>query len=134
MSMDRRRFLTVVGGAALGIAGCGPSGKTPQPATQTVSLAFADFPSLATIGGGVAFPNNLPIVVVRISDNQAVALAGVCTHAQCPLSYTEGSLVVTCGCHGALFNVNGQPVRGPATQVLAQYAATVEQTAVVVTL
>lgn len=62
-------------------------------------------------------------------DGEIFAIDDTCTHQQCSLG-SEGFLdggVVTCGCHGAQFDVtNGQVLALPATQSVRSYRTKVE--------
>lgn len=62
-------------------------------------------------------------------DGQFFAISDVCSHAQCSLG-SEGSLethVVTCGCHGAQFDVTtGKVMALPAPSDIASYTVKVE--------
>lgn len=128
----RRRFLHVLpvslAGAAL-LPSCekvGPGVILPDAAgadAGLVTLPFARFPELLTVGGGVVVPDP-PLVVVRAAADRAVALNGICTHAACPLLYPQGSFIVQCSCHGGQFDLNGGVVLGPPRAPLALFAAT----------
>lgn len=62
-------------------------------------------------------------------DGEFFAIDDTCSHAQCSLG-TEGFIdgtVVTCGCHGATFDVtNGNVMSLPATTGIATYQTKVE--------
>jgi Rieske Fe-S protein len=126
VSFTRRQFLKVVPAAAL-VAGCSGStgGGVGSPDGGTITLNFADFPPLATVGGGVVQPNGLPIVVIRTSETMAIALSAICTHQQCPLMYAQGSLELICNCHNARFALTGAVVYGPPKMTLPTFPASV---------
>ncbi len=62
-------------------------------------------------------------------DGEFFAIDDACSHAQCSLG-TEGFIdgtVVTCGCHGATFDVtSGKVMSLPATTGIATYQTKVE--------
>jgi nitrite reductase/ring-hydroxylating ferredoxin subunit len=64
-------------------------------------------------------------IAVANVDGRYVAIDEFCTHEQCSL-VEEGTLdgtVLTCGCHGAQFDVtNGQVLAPPAFEPLKVYA------------
>lgn len=66
---------------------------------------------------------------------QYFAVDDTCTHAQCSLGsegFLDGSMV-TCGCHGAQFDVaSGKVMALPATTDLPVYEVTVEGDALMV--
>ena len=81
----------------------------------------------------------LEVKGVRIAianvNGQLFAIDELCTHEQCSLA-EEGTLegtVVTCGCHGAQFDVTtGQVLAPPAVEPLKVYPVHVEAGRIVV--
>jgi 3-phenylpropionate/trans-cinnamate dioxygenase ferredoxin subunit len=69
-------------------------------------------------------------IAVANANGRFFAIDDTCTHEQCSLT-EEGSLdgtVVTCGCHGAQFDVTtGQVLAPPALEPLKSYPLRVEQ-------
>ena len=63
-------------------------------------------------------------IAVANADGQFFAIDDMCTHEQCSLA-DEGTLdgrVVTCGCHGAQFDVaTGEVLAPPAFEALKVY-------------
>ena len=56
------------------------------------------------------------------------AMSTLCTHAQCDMNGTDGSISnaeLVCSCHGSRFDPNGVPTRGPAGRPLPHYAVTI---------
>lgn len=74
-------------------------------------------------------------VVIANVNGQLFAIDELCTHEQCSLA-EEGTLegsVVTCGCHGAQFDVTtGQVLAPPAVEPLKVYPVHVEAGRIVV--
>ena len=74
-----------------------------------------------TIGGKV--------IAIAHVDNEFFAIDDTCTHEQCSLGL-EGFLVqktVTCGCHGAMFDVtDGKVLALPATVDVQNYETKVD--------
>ncbi len=89
-------------------------------ATFTKALGVSDLPpgSMKTV---VVGGNKLAIANV---DGDFFAIDDTCSHAQCSLG-TEGFIddnVVTCGCHGATFDVtSGKVMSLPAITDVASY-------------
>jgi nitrite reductase/ring-hydroxylating ferredoxin subunit len=75
-----------------------------------------------------------PIAVANV-DGRLFAIDEMCTHEQCSL-VEEGTLegpVVTCGCHGAQFDVRtGEVLAPPALEPLRVYPLRMEQDDIVV--
>ena len=74
-------------------------------------------------------------VAVANADGRYFAIDDTCTHEQCSLA-AEGTLegtVVTCGCHGAQFDVTtGAVLAPPAPEPVKAYPIHVDQGALVV--
>ncbi len=51
--------------------------------------------------------------------NQYRALSNKCTHAGCKISNRQGDHLV-CACHGSVYSITGQVLKGPATHSLQQ--------------
>jgi Rieske Fe-S protein len=52
-----------------------------------------------------------------------VVLSALCTHLNCLVNWDEETRRLVCPCHGAIFDINGTPLRGPAPSPLASYPA-----------
>jgi Rieske Fe-S protein len=74
----------------------------------------------------------IPVIIVRINDNEFVSFSAMCTHAHCimhtpltelPAGVQEGYRLIKCSCHGSKFDPynNGAVVKGPAEQPLKQF-------------
>src|SRR5687767_11433027 len=74
-------------------------------------------------------------IAIANADGRYFAFDDACTHEQCSLA-AEGTLegtVVTCGCHGAQFDVTtGAVLAPPAPEPLRAYALRVDQENLVV--
>ncbi len=64
-----------------------------------------------------------PLVVIRPMEDQVVVLSALCTHLNCLVTWDEDTRRLVCPCHGAIFDINGTPLRGPAPKALAPYPA-----------
>lgn len=133
---SRREFNLLLCGAAVELAACGSSLPTVAPAGNTVTLAYAQFPALASPGGAVVVgvKDSFPIVVVRTGDTSAVALSATCTHAGCTVGYDAPRDRIHCDCHDANFDSAGKVLGGPTSIPLPVYAATPGADAIVVNL
>lgn len=126
---ERRRFLKVIGGAALAASLPGCTGSDPITSSSS--------------GGAVGVPGNgspkvadvLPGTLVRGPGSTLVgrdagglyAMNSLCTHNQCDLR-TNGVVSasdLTCGCHGSKYMLDGTRVSGPAPASLAHIKLTV---------
>jgi nitrite reductase/ring-hydroxylating ferredoxin subunit len=132
----RREFhgLILAGSAAVLLPACGPFDGSATMIDGQVVLSFAQFPQLATVGGGVVVDvkGSFPIVVVRTADAGASALSATCTHQGCIVSYQPSGPDVHCDCHNANFSLRGAVERGPTDIPLPTYAAAVGASGVTV--
>ena len=56
-------------------------------------------------------------IVVNKNGNKPVVFSSHCTHLGCVINKKEGDVLV-CPCHGSRFDLNGNPVKGPAYKPL----------------
>ena len=66
---------------------------------------------------------NAPLMVIRPTEKKVVVLSALCTHLNCLVVWDEETRRLVCPCHGAIFDINGMPLRGPAPNPLAPYPA-----------
>lgn len=64
--------------------------------------------------------------VVRLSENDIVALAPTCTHLGCAYRYDESRNEFACPCHTSNFSLDGKVLSGPAPRPLDRYPVKVE--------
>jgi len=136
--MDRKEFFSkaLIGGSLLFLApaflnSCSKSDdQEPEPpgdssGTITIDLTSIDFNALKTVGG-YAYSGN--IIIIRSTTSVYLALASVCTHQGCTVTYSSSETKVACPCHGSLFTTTGAVLQGPATSSLKSYSVKVEGT------
>jgi cytochrome b6-f complex iron-sulfur subunit len=133
---SRRAFTIALCGAGVELVACGSSIATVTPSGNRLTLSYAQFPALASAGGGVVVDvqGGFPLAVVRTGAATAVALSATCTHAGCTLDYAADRDVLHCNCHNADFDLGGAVLRGPTSIPLPVYSATPGTDAVVVDL
>ena len=100
--------------------------------TRSVSIAGA---AGVKPGELAAFDVDGVRIAIANADGRLFAIDDTCTHEQCSLS-EEGTLegtVVTCGCHGAQFDVRtGAVLAPPAPEPVRAYPLRIEQGVVVI--
>lgn len=80
-----------------------------------------DYPELRHSGGMIQLRVNGiadPLILIRQKDAYQ-AFSAVCTHLRCFVRPSSHFLL--CPCHGSMFDLEGNAVRGPADQPLARY-------------
>jgi cytochrome b6-f complex iron-sulfur subunit len=70
-------------------------------------------------------------VIVINKPSQVAVFSSACTHMGCRLNAAQGSELV-CPCHGSRFNLNGEPVQGPARKGLRALPFTLDRTLAVI--
>ena len=71
-----------------------------------------------------------PVLVIREA-NKVAAVSAVCTHMSCVVKY-QGAGVISCPCHAAAFDLNGNVMGGPAPRPLPSYPVRIEGQKIVV--
>src|SRR3954471_23861324 len=88
-NLTRREFNALIAAGVL--AGCttGAAQGSAMFAAGVATLPYSQFPALMGAGGSVVVdvPNRFPIVVVRTSDSEAIALSATCTHQSCLMAW-----------------------------------------------
>jgi len=129
--------LVVVSAAVNTLGGCGSSldGTVALDAEgRTATVTFDEFPALIVPGGSVVvgIEARFPIVVVRTTDDAAVALSATCTHEGCLLAYAPSKQTLACPCHDADFSLQGDVIHGPPRFPVPRYDARLTASGIVV--
>jgi len=129
--VDRRKFLITVGNSIIGIIGVGTLGATYKFLWPNV---LKEIPPTFQIGSpellqpnSTIFNEEYKVFVVRNDQGQFYAISAVCTHLGCTVNwrpvpdpnFPEG--VISCPCHGSIYNKFGTVLSGPAPRSLDRY-------------
>ncbi len=136
--MDRRAFLKWVGVGwvasclPVAIAACvqtNQSSETTQP-QSTSSGGYQAVGSVAGLNHAGQLLNKQspvgPVLLVRVSPNNCLAVNPTCPHAGCTVAWVAGQKKFHCPCHGAEFGPDGEVLKGPARKPLKTYAVKIE--------
>jgi Rieske Fe-S protein len=126
---ERRRFLKVVGTAALAATfpactgtdpNSGSSSGAPAGVPGTSAPKVADVP----MGGLVRGPGT---TLVGRDAGGIYAMSSLCTHDKCDLRSQSTLKVdtIVCACHGSTYTLDGTRVSGPAPSSLQHFKVTV---------
>ena len=127
--MQRRQFVRTAAGAlaATALPGCAVFVATPvTPVNGEIRLAIRNFPQLAQPGGHLKIRpagSERVLYVLAADGGRFAVLSSVCTHLRCTVNVEGAEL--RCPCHGSTFDREGVVLRGPATQALQRFPATV---------
>lgn len=127
MTPELPRRAVLIGAAAVPLAACGQAAKTEAPPKPTPGQALATAAEVP-VGSGVVADGTL---ITQPTAGVFKGFVARCTHAGCALStVTDGKAV--CPCHGSAFGLDGEVLRGPATQALRARAVAVRDGQIVV--
>ncbi len=84
----------------------------------TISL-----PLDAVLPGGSILVNieSEPVIIIRRSDSEFIALSAVCTHLNCTVGYRSENKDIYCACHGGRYDLNGNVIEGPPKAPLKKF-------------
>lgn len=122
MDAPRRSFLVRAG---QGLAGLGLAVLTWGAARVVWPFRVRDLSRRVVLGPATALPPGSsrhlagPDVHVIHTTGGIYALSGRCTHLGCSLRRSPEGF--SCPCHGARFDLEGQPLSGPALRTLTAY-------------
>jgi Rieske Fe-S protein len=122
---DRRTFLRLVIAAPLApsLAACGGGNGA---GAETFGDVGAGTVTSTTVGNVKAIAA-APAFLGRDSKG-LYAMTTTCTHQSCDLA-SQGivtSTSITCGCHGSVYDLNGNVQKGPAPSPLQHFAVSVD--------
>jgi cytochrome b6-f complex iron-sulfur subunit len=135
----RRDFLGVaIGGtaAALAAAVVYPLGRFIQPPSRppsgpTTIGKVEDFPLGAA---KTVLVEDHPVLVIRTTDGAFRAFSALCTHLHCVVGYSPERNRIECPCHQGVYSIDGQNISGPPPRPLDEYAITINDGAVIVSV
>ena len=124
-SITRREFITPVGVGCAALAtgwlpGCATV-PTYQGSLRNGSLSLSEEEFILAAEGKNALLMRAPqlddaVILLRLSDASYRALSAVCTHQACEVRPASAGL--KCPCHGSVFSLDGDVLRGPAKKPL----------------
>ncbi len=91
-----------------------------------VTIDLSKVTRLRNAGGFLILINedgqSVHVIVINVDGNTFKAFTSICTHQGCDVArYVSSSKRIQCDCHGSEFDLNGQPVAGPAPSALRSY-------------
>jgi Rieske Fe-S protein len=92
------------------------------------NLSDPKFAPLNEVGSAVDVDDaaGRPIILIRVDEEQIMAVNRICTHSQCDMKFgrdgkwENGEII--CLCHNSKFDPTGAVIQGPATRPLTAYS------------
>ncbi len=75
---------------------------------------------------------NRPVIVITVGEGRHRAYRANCTHLGCVVKFRADHGDIYCACHGSIFNLDGVPVKGPASRPLEKIPLKIENEHVVI--
>ena len=127
-SLPRRHFMTLLGVGSITAATGGSSVLFVQYSSPNVLYEPALFfnagrPEDYDLGVSTRWVRKQKVWIVRTEEG-IFALVAICTHLGCTPNWVPGEGVFHCPCHGSVFSVPGDVLKGPAPVPL--YRAPIE--------
>jgi cytochrome b6-f complex iron-sulfur subunit len=127
VSMTRRKFLNLgwkIGGTLLGIAAGWTVFESLRP------LAGASGGGTIPLGTAANYPVDSATYVtegrfyVVNTQDKILAISQKCPHLGCRVPFCESSGRFECACHGSVFDIGGEWIKGPAPRGMDSYPVT----------
>ena len=114
---SRRNFLKAAG-ALVGLTAIGAWSELAKTQMALLKKRIVRFPF--NKNKTVSFQDEF---IVLNQDGKVKALSAHCTHLGCLINKEQNGKLI-CPCHGSEYDLNGNPVKGPAYKPLEKYKAT----------
>lgn len=66
--------------------------------------------------------NDRTLIIKKSADGAVEAFDASCTHAGCPVRWSDNEQTFLCKCHGGIFDAQGVPIAGPPTKPLNKFS------------
>jgi Rieske Fe-S protein len=108
------------------LAGCA-SGGLPlvlgQEGDEEIRIQLQEAPSLDLPNGAISLATTergeLNIFILKIAENEFIALSSICTHLGCRVRKARDGF--DCPCHGSRYDLHGKVINGPAAKPLTHF-------------
>jgi len=135
----RRDFLGLaVGGtaAALAVAVVYPLERFVQPPSRPPSgpTTVGKIEDFALGTAKTVLVDDHPILIIRTAEGEFRAFSALCSHLQCIVGYSPERNRIECPCHQGVYSIDGQNLSGPPPRPLDEYAVTINDGAVIVSI
>jgi len=74
------------------------------------------------------------VMFIRDTEDTVVGLDPTCTHEQCTVEHKSGSDRIECPCHGSVYDLAGNVLKGPAERSLGRFETSLKDGRVIIDL
>ncbi len=90
----------------------------PEASTSRVEAGPTNDPELLDRGFKIVEFGTLPVILIRVAEDDFRAFAGTCTHLDCIVEYHSAESRIWCNCHNGEYGLQGEVVAGPPPKPL----------------
>jgi Rieske Fe-S protein len=94
----------------------------PEASTNRVEAGPTNDPELIERGFKILEFGSIPVILIRVADDDYRAYEGTCTHLDCIVEYQSAERRLWCNCHNGEYGLSGEVVSGPPPRPLQAYA------------
>jgi Rieske Fe-S protein len=118
--VKRRDALKIMGSSAVLVT------VLPELASgKKLALGLDKVEKLREVGGSVILKiKGKEVMFIRESEEVIRALDPECKHKKCTVEYDAKQKLIVCPCHGSTYSAEGKVLKGPATESLTAFEAT----------
>ena len=93
----------------------------PEASTNRVEAGPTNDPEMIENGFKILEFGTLPVILIRVADDDFRAFAGTCTHLDCIVEFQSAEQRIWCNCHNGEYNLQGEVVAGPPPRHLEHF-------------
>ena len=90
----------------------------PEASTHRVEAGPTNDPELLESGFKILEFGSVPVILVRVSEDDYRAFEGTCSHLDCIVEYQAAERRIWCNCHNGEYSLRGEVVAGPPPRPL----------------
>jgi Rieske Fe-S protein len=95
--------------------------RVPEATTNQVEAGPVNDPELMGRGFKIVRFGVLPVILIRVAEDDFRAFSATCTHLDCIVEYQRAERRIWCNCHGGEYDLTGRNVAGPPPRPLDSY-------------
>jgi cytochrome b6-f complex iron-sulfur subunit len=96
--------------------------EIPEAATNEVEAGPENDPELVEKGYKIIRFGAVPVILIRVAENDFRAFAATCTHLDCIVEYQKDERRIWCNCHNGEYDLSGRNVSGPPPKPLETFS------------